>query len=173
MVALSKTLGALSIAALIAAGAGGALAQSPQAEGKMDATAAAADGEGKQAHGKMHRRAGRFIRIFDTDGSGGVSLAEIEAEQKRMLAAADLDGDGKLSVKEFRRRGLLIRSLGTTSLFDLLDVDGDQHVAAGEIAAPSARWFKRYDANGDGAISAEELPSRKWHGKGRRGPGSK
>ena len=87
--------------------------------------------------------------------------AEIQAEQKRIAGAADVDGDGVLSVEEFLRRGRLIRSLGATSLFDMLDTDGDRKVSPPEIAAPSARWFNRYDANGDGAIAADELPRRR------------
>ena len=164
MPGIARTLGAVSLAALIALGGGTALAQSSSASGGQEAGGASED-----AGKKMGRRAARFIRIFDTDGSGGVSLAEIQAEQKRILAAADLDGDGVLSVDEFRRRGLLIRSLGASSLFDMLDANGDQMVSAEEIAAPSARWLKRYDADADGAIVGGELPQRRWHRGGRHG----
>lgn len=108
----------------------------------------------------VSRHAMQFVRIYDTDGNGTVSMAEIEAEQKRILGAADVDGSGALSVEEFRRRGRLIQSLGTTTLFDMLDTNADRAITADELAAPSARWFGRYDANGDGAMSAEELPQR-------------
>ncbi len=163
MAALSKTLGVASIAALLAFGASASLAQSPAAQTGQEASAA------KDARPGMGRRAARFLRIFDTDGSGSVSLAEIRAEQKRIANAADVNGDGALSVDEFRRRARLIRSLGATSLFDMLDTDGDRKVTEAEIAAPSARWFKRYDANADGAVSADELPQWRPHPGWRRG----
>ena len=167
MAAFSKTLGVASIAALLAFGAGAALAQSPAAQAGQEVSGA------KDARPGMGRRAARFLRIFDTDGNGSVSLAEILAEQKRIAGAADVNGDGALSVDEFRRRGRLIRSLGATSLFDMLDTDGDRKVTSAEIAAPSARWFERYDANADGAVSAEELPQRRPHPGWRRGHGRK
>ena len=167
MAGLSKTLGVASVAVLIAFGGGAALAQSPPAKSGQEMSAA-----GKEARPGKGWRAARFLRIFDTDGNGNVSLAEIQAEQKRIAGAADVDGDGVLSVDEFRRRGRLIRSLGATSLFDMLDTDGDMKVTQAEIEAPSARWFKRYDANGDGAVAADELPRRRpppgWRPRHRR-----
>ena len=162
---LKTPLGAAAIAAAIAFAASAAVAQStPAASGQE------AGGAGEEAGQWIGRRAARFIRMFDTDGNGTVSIAEIEAEQKRVLAASDLDGDGALSVDEFRRRGRLIRSLGASSLFDMLDANGDRKVTADEIAAPSARWFKRYDADADGAIAAGELPKPRWHRGWRHGP---
>ena len=164
MAGLTKTLGVASVAALIAFGAGPALAQSPPANSGQETSAA-----GKEARPGKGWRGARFLRIFDTDGNGSVSLAEIQAEQKRIAGAADVNGDGVLSVDEFRRRGRLIRSLGATSLFDMLDTDGDRKVSQAEIEAPSARWFKRYDANGDGAVATDELPQRRWPPGLRRG----
>jgi len=105
------------------------------------------------------------MQVLDTDGDGKVTLAEITAEQKRLIGAADLDGDGKLSVNEFRRRGRWFQRLYTTTLFDLMDANGDQTLTADEIAAPSERWFKRYDANADGGIVPDEVPHMQ-RGKG-------
>ena len=114
---------------------------------------------------------GHFVRIHDTDGNGTVSMDEVKAEQRRILGAADVDGNGVLSVAEFRRRGRLIHRLGTATLFDMLDTDGDRNITAEELAAPAARWFARYDANGDGAMAAEELPRHRWHRRsGKHGP---
>jgi hypothetical protein len=108
----------------------------------------------------------RTFSLLDTDGDGKVSLAEIRAEQARLISAADLDGDGRLSVDEFRRRGWWFQKLQTTTLFDLMDADGDQSLTAEEIANPSARWFKRYDKNTDGGVTAEEVPHFNRGGRG-------
>lgn len=109
----------------------------------------------------------RILRILDTDNDGKVSLEEIQAEQKRLIGAADLDGDSKLSVEEFRRRGRWFQRLHTTTLFDLMDANGDQVLSAEEILNPSARWLKRYDKDGDGSISADEVPQLQDRGKRR------
>ncbi|CAN0520589.1 unnamed protein product [Laminaria digitata] len=108
----------------------------------------------------------RTFSLLDTDGDGKISLAEIRAEQARLIAAADLDGDGKLSVDEFRRRGWWFQRLHTTTLFDLMDADGDQMLTADEIANPSARWFKRYDKDADGGVTTEEVPHFRRSGRG-------
>ncbi len=100
----------------------------------------------------------RFIDLFDTDGNGAVSLDEITAEEGRLFVATDVDGDGTLSVDEFRRRGHLFQQLRATTIFDMMDVNGDLVLSVEEITAPSARWFGRYDLNGDGAMAAEEVP---------------
>lgn len=126
---------------------------------------AAAQQGGDASEGE--RRTPRTFTILDIDGNDKVTLDEIAAEQKRLIAASDLDGDGKLSVTEFRRRGWWFQRLRTTTLFDLMDANGDLSLTADEIAAPSARWFKRYDADADGSLAVEELPKRK-RGK-RRG----
>lgn len=101
------------------------------------------------------------LQVLDTNHDGKVTLEEIEAEQQRLIKAADLDGDGKLSIEEFRRRGRWFLKLHTTTFFDLMDANGDQMLSAEEIANPSARWFKRYDKDGDGSIAPEEVPQLK------------
>ena len=79
------------------------------------------------------------------------------------------DGDGKLSVDEFRRRGWWFQKLQTTTLFDLMDANGDQVLTTDEIANPSARWFKRYDKDADGGITTGEVPHFKHSGRGKHG----
>ena len=101
--------------------------------------------------------AARFVELLDIDGNGTLSLGEILAEHGRFFTAADLDGDGALSVEEFRRHGRLFQSLRTTTLFDMLDSNGDQTLSSEEINRPSHRWFSRYDLDGDGAMGDGEL----------------
>ena len=116
----------------------------------------------------------RFLTIYDTNGDGTVSQTEIAAEQKRIFAAADVDGDGKLSVAEFRRRGRLIMRTGGATLFDMLDVNGDQQVTVEELHGPKARWLRRYNTDGAEGLGAEELATAlrsrgRWHRRrGRR-----
>ena len=129
--------------------------------------AASAQGQGAMGDDDRGPRESRMLRLLDTNNDGQVSLDEIKAEQRRLIGAADIDGDGELSVDEFRRRGGWFQRLSTTTLFDLMDADGNQVLTADEIGKPSERWFARYDANNDGQLSADELPQRRHRHKRR------
>ncbi len=129
--------------------------------------AAGAQGPGAMGDDDRGPRESRMLRLLDTNNDGQVSLDEIKAEQRRLIGAADIDGNGELSVDEFRRRGGWFQRLSTTTLFDLMDADGNQVLTADEIGKPSERWFARYDANDDGQLSADELPQRRHRHKRR------
>lgn len=138
--------------------------------GAVAALGAAVTG-GAEAQGRpgdRDLRTERLIELLDTDGDDRVSVAEIMAEHARLFAAADLDGDGALSVEEFRRRGRLFQSLGTATLFDMLDTNGDQSLSADEIDQPSRRWFVRYDTDGDGLMTPREMSPEDANGPRRR-----
>jgi len=121
-----------------------------------------------QAEGGASGYATRFMQLFDTDGDGKVSADEIAADQARLFRALDIDGNGTLSVEEVRRRGYILQVWRVTTMFDLMDVNGDRQLTVEEITAPMKRWFARYDANSDGAMEATEVPERRRPGRGRR-----
>ncbi len=125
----------------------------------------AQDDKQKQAG---ERDQSRLVALLDTNGDGKISASEIADEHKRLVTAADIDADGKLSVDEFKRRGRWFQALGATTLFDLMDTNGDQTLTLEEIHAPSKRWVTRYDGNGDDAIEESELPQRRMHRRYRR-----
>ncbi len=125
------------------------------------ATVALAQSESDRSvreRGQGHsRHSARQLEILDTDGNGMASRDEIASEQGRLLGAADVDGDGLLSPDEFRRRGSFFIRLGTTTFFDLIDANGDQHISVEELNQPMERWFARRDGNSDGNIDIEEF----------------
>jgi len=136
--------------------------------------ASAATAQGPAQGDRPNHHVERFMMIYDTNGDGTVGQAEVAAEQTRLFGAVDVDGDGKLSVAEFRRRGRLIMRAGGATLFDMLDVNGDQQVTAEELHGPKARWLKRYNTDGVEGLGAEELAAalrsreRRHHGRGRK-----
>jgi Ca2+-binding EF-hand superfamily protein len=117
---------------------------------------------------RVSRGAERFIRLFDMNGDGKVSIEEINSDQARMFTALDIDDNKQMSVEEIRRRGRSLQIFRTTTLFDLLDTNGDGQLSLAEVQSPSQRWFKRYDQNGDGVMDASEVPSQRHWGRGGR-----
>lgn len=97
------------------------------------------------------------MRLFDTDGDEMVGGSEIADEQKRIITAIDINGDGTVSVDEFRRNGRLLLALNVTTFFDMMDINGDGQLSVEEVTMPASRWVARYDADADGALSADEL----------------
>lgn len=137
-------------------------------------TAASAQGRGSggpSAPGasppQQSRAVERFMLLYDINGDGKVTVAEINDDQSRIFTAMDIDNDGSLSTDEMKRRGRSLQGYRTTTLFDLMDANGDGKLSLKEIQAPTRRWFKRYDVNNDGAMEASEVPAR----HGRRGRG--
>ena len=120
---------------------------------------------------QISQHAERMMLLYDTNGDGKITLVEINADQARMFTALDVDGDKSMAVDEIRRRGRSLLIFRTTTLFDLLDANGDGTLSVAEVQAPSKRWFKRYDKNGDGVMEANEIPKRRRHRGGRGGPG--
>lgn len=123
---------------------------------------------GERGSHHQTRRAQHMTRLYDTDGDGKITLSEINDDQARMFNALDVDGDKSMSVDEIRRRGRSLQIFRTTTLFDLLDSNGDGKLSVAEIQAPSKRWFKRYDKNGNGVMEVDELPEGRGPG-GHRG----
>ena len=108
------------------------------------------------------RHVERFMLLYNVngDGDGKVTIGEINADQARIFTAMDVNGDKDMSVSEMQRRGRSLQIFRTTTLFDLLDTNSDGKLSVAEIQAPSKRWFKRYDKNGDKVMEASEVPAR-------------
>ena len=119
---------------------------------------------------RISRHVERMMWLYDINGDGKITLAEINADQVRMFTALDVDGDKSLAVDEIRRRGRSLLIFRTTTLFDLLDANGDGKLSVAEVQAPSKRWFKRYDINGDGVMEASEIPKLRRRRGGRGSP---
>jgi len=100
---------------------------------------------------------GVTMLILDLNRDGVIERGEIASEQDRMFAAADINGDGALSVDEFRRNGRLLLALNVTTFFDMLDSNGDGTLDAAEVKQPAGRWVARYDADGNGSLSIDEV----------------
>ena len=123
------------------------------------------------------RRRGRSLQIWrsvtlfdllDTNGNQKISAEELSAPMKRLFKRYDVNKDKGLSVNEMRRRGRNPRIWRSATLFELLDTNGNQKISVQELSTPMKRWFKRYDANGDGFIVNNEVKNKRYKRRGKQ-----
>ena len=135
---------------------------------------------------KSHHKAGMFERL-DTNKDGEITFEEMTARSTERFSKLDKDGNGTISVEEMTvRKKVFFDKLDTDSsgsismeeakafrdkrhenrkerhsarMLELLDADGNGTVSSDEFEAASSKRFEAADTNGDGVLSADELPN--------------
>lgn len=103
-------------------------------------------------------------RYLDEQEFGGLQLAGAT------FSMVDLDGDGQLMLDELgdymnqlaalsRCRVIMRVDLNRTSLFEILDADGDQRLSRGEFLSGRDR-VRKYDLDRDGLMEQSEFESK-------------
>ena len=119
----------------------------------------------------------------DADNDGNLTTDEMTAFHDARMQAMDADKDGFVSADEIQAAILARMSDRAADMakmrIERQDTDKDGRLGQSELAAgPGAeRMFARIDANGDGAISREEMEAakarmaenRKRHGSAKHG----
>jgi len=122
------------------------------------------------------RRGGPAMMMLDTDRDGIITAAEWQ-NAPSALAKLDTNGDGKVSPDELRPPGG--GSPGSEEMVSRMmsfDKDGDGKLSAAELPERMQGMMARADKNNDGLLTKEELtaaapPQGEGRGGGPRGGG--
>ncbi|OED47049.1 calcium-binding protein [Rhodobacteraceae bacterium (ex Bugula neritina AB1)] len=135
------------------------------------AAASVAAGGMAMAKGKGHHGPKMSFEEIDADGNGEITKAEIQAMKKARFSKADADGDGKVTLEEMQARAQERANKRAARMLERFDTDGDGALSAEELPQPrrAGRMFDRLDADDSGGISKEEFEeARKRRGGERR-----
>jgi len=113
--------------------------------------------------GMKHSRAAEWFKSMDTDGDGQISQAEFDAGKPDRFSKFDLDADGKVTLEEMKQAREQLREQRMKRHFEALDADGDGAVSEDEMRARHNERFARLDADKDGFVSADELKQARHH----------
>jgi|TARA_Y100000815_G_scaffold184249_1_gene168032 Ca2+-binding EF-hand superfamily protein len=106
--------------------------------------------------------AGGMMQMFDTDGDGTTTPEEMRTQLQAKLSEFDSDGDGNLSITEFEAlHSAMIREM-MVDRFQHLDADGDGAVTPEEMAAPADRMERMQMMRSNMA----DAPARPGNGQG-------
>ena len=104
-----------------------------------------------------------LLAKYDLDGDAQISAAEIAEKKSRLFTLLDRNGDGDVAFEEYqsadqsRRLGLL------QTRFNKLDTDQNGLVSSAEYASYMG-LFNRFDNDGDGRLSRDEVQQQKHTG---------
>lgn len=91
-----------------------------------------------------------------------LTLAKFQRRREKAIMAADTDGDGKISLLEWEAFQAKRGAKGDAAKsFARIDSNHDGFIDHAELDAFFAKRFAKLDKNGDGVLTADEMPSHK------------
>jgi Ca2+-binding EF-hand superfamily protein len=121
------------------------------------AGASFADGWGHHHGWGRHGGAVFLFEQYDTNQDGRLTQAEIDQARQNRLAEFDQNGDGKLTLKEYQALWMAAMRERMVDRFQEHDDDGDGLVTIEEFTEPFDRVVLRFDRNGDGELTLDEV----------------
>lgn len=91
-----------------------------------------------------------------------ITLAKFQKRREKAIMAADTDGDGKISLLEWEAFQAKRNAKGDPAKsFARIDSNHDGFIDRAELDAFFAKRFAKLDKNGDGVLTADEMPGHK------------
>ncbi len=113
------------------------------------------------------------FETLDADGNGEVTKAELQSHGQARFAQADSDGDGKLTAAELTAAARKQSEDRVAHMIERFDTDGDGALSQDEMPKPRKRrgdrMFDVMDADDSGGISRAEFDEARAWMEERRG----
>lgn len=101
-----------------------------------------------------------LLAKYDENGDSVISASEIEFKRKRVFSHMDEDGDGDVSYAEYESLDMQKRQPLLQARFNKLDANSDGTLSGDEYTSYLGS-FQRFDQNGDGQVSSQEIATKK------------
>lgn len=125
-----------------------------------DAKTKARDAMRAAGPGMLHG-AGRMFERADTDKNGTLSEAEAVAAAETMFNRRDTNSDGFIETAEFKPMDGRGHGKRAGRMLQRLDLNKDRKVSPEELLQRASMTFLRFDANGDGEVTKDEIKSQR------------
>ena len=102
---------------------------------------------------------------LDADGNGEVSQAELQARAAKRFGDSDSNADGILTREELLAAGQKRSERRVERMLKRFDANGDGALSKDELPMHGADMFARADADNSGGLSEEEFAALRKHGK--------
>lgn len=119
-------------------------------------------------HGPRGMRGGMMglMEDFDTNKDGKLTQAEIDGVRDQRLRSFDRDGNGQLNLDEYQALWADAMRRRMVRQFQAHDEDGNASITVEEFRGRLGEAVRRFDRNGDGELTADEMrsPRGRWRG---------
>ena len=129
-------------------------------------TAASVSAEDRRHGPGKHQR--MSFSELDTDSSGEVTEDELAARINGRFMEVDANGDSVLDRDEMIAAAKVMPAARADHMLDRFDKDGDGAISLDEMPAMPDGVFDKADADSSGGLSEEELAQMRPHGKKRK-----
>lgn len=103
-----------------------------------------------------------MLKKMDNDGDGKISSAEFQAAAAARFASIDTQGTGKITAAQIAAtRGAGERGEKFADR-EVAKVGSDGTITKDQYLAAAQARFAKLDRNGDGYITADEVPAGRW-----------
>lgn len=100
-----------------------------------------------------------LLAKYDANGDQVITINEVNDKRVKLFAYMDGNMDGQVSFDEYQHLDIRKRQMLLQARFEKLDLDDDGNLSDAEYSSYLGS-FERFDHNGDGEISAEEMAQR-------------